>query len=559
MKNKLTLLILMLFGILAVQAQNQRLVLAEGFSSATCGPCAAQNPAWNALLHNNQDIVTSIKYQMNWPAPGTDPMYHHNPIDNTARRNYYSVNSVPNAVINGNHFQGTPSQVNQTMLQTVANITSPFEIQLQHQLNAAQDSIFLTMLIKADAPVSGNLVAHIAVIEKHIHFVTPPGTNGERDFYNIMKALLPTRNGTSLPNFQPGEYVIIEAAWKLANVYSIDQLAAVGFVQDNNNKHVHQAARSSEDPIVPFYANDAAVKSIYDYTKTNCSGLISNPKVSIANHGYEALTTAQIVANINGNEVYNEVWTGNLGFLERATIELGDLPFGIIATNELTIEITQTNGQDDDYPVNATKSVNFNGAPNTSGNLNLFLFLDNNPHETTWELFNSSGEVVLSGGPYSNPGQQIIPLNISEMDCYQFVIYDAGGNGICCSHGTGYYGILAPNGQPLFSGSDFGSQEIHEFGYGLVAVDENIAKPAINIQPNPAQNTAAVSITLENAAQVEISLMDMSGRQINSVNYGIIKAGTHNFSDWFVELPKGIYLVQVKEGQNLHSRKLVIQ
>jgi hypothetical protein len=72
MKKTFTLLSMMLAGSLAF-AQSQRLVLVEGFSQASCGPCAAQNPALNAALTAaTHDTVVSIKYQTSWP--GIDPM-----------------------------------------------------------------------------------------------------------------------------------------------------------------------------------------------------------------------------------------------------------------------------------------------------------------------------------------------------------------------------------------------------------------------------------------------------------------------------------------------------
>ncbi len=559
MKRFFILTLLMSTFFVASIAQNQRLVLAEGFSSATCGPCASQNPAWNALLHANEDIVTSVKYQMSWPAPGTDPMYHHNPTDNTARRNYYNVNSVPQAVINGNHFQGAPNGVNQTMLQTVAAVTSPFRIQMQHYFNDAMDSVFVNMLIKADAPVSGTLVAHIAVIEKHIQFATPPGTNGETNFYNIMKALLPTRNGTSLPNFQGTEYVLIQAAWKLANVYNIDQIAAVGFIQNNDNKHVHQAANSSTDPIVPFFENDATIAKVLNYTKMNCSGSTS-PRVVLTNHGSNQLTSAHIVASINGIELYSESWSGNLGFLEKEVIDLGEFTFNVEATNQLVVEITSTNGGDDDYPENTIKTAAINAAVNTSGNVTLFLLLDSKPEETTWELVNTAtGEVVQSGGPYSSPGAVQVPLQVSDNNCYEFVIYDSGGDGICCGHGTGYYGVLHGNNQPMFTGSNFGYIERNQFGYGLVGLEEVRFENAFHLSPNPVVDQAFAHISLEKTSNVEVGLYDVTGRKINAVDYGILSAGSHQLADWFVAVPKGIYIVKVQAGAQTFTQKLVVQ
>ncbi len=558
MKRTFTILIFLFLGITVTKSQNERLVLVEGFSSATCGPCASQNPAWNALLNANQDILTSIKYQMSWPAPGNDPMYHHNPQDNTARRNYYNVNSVPNAVINGNHFQGMPSQVNQNMLETVAAITSPFQIQLHHELSANQDSIFVTMLLKADAPVTGNLVAHIAVIEKHIHFVNPPGTNGERDFYNIMKALLPSRNGTSLPDFEGYEYMIIEAAWELQNVYEIDELGVVAFIQDNDNKHVHQAAKSSTDPIIPFFENDATISRVYDYTKSSCNGLTS-AKAVLKNHGSQALTSAHIVASINGEELYSEEWTGNLGFLESAVIDLGEMAFGVEASNALVVEIVETNGGADDYPDNISQSVAIASAENATGVVKLFILLDSKPEETTWELINTNtGEVVQTGGPYSSPGAVTIPMEVSDNNCYEFIIYDAGGDGICCGHGTGYYGMLHDN-QPMFTGSFFGDVERYQFGFGLVGIDEVATESSIQINPNPASNQATIQLELQKATMVQISMTDLTGSEINSIDYGKMNAGTYQLTDWFVQVPKGVYLITIQEGENKTTRKLIVQ
>jgi hypothetical protein len=558
MKHTFTILIILLLGISGLQSQNERLVLVEGFSSATCGPCASQNPAWNALLAANQDILTSIKYQMNWPSPGNDPMYHHNPQDNTARRNYYSVNTVPRAIINGNYFQGMPSQVNQSMLETVSALTSPFRIQLHHQLSANQDSIFVTMLIKADAPVSGDLVAHIAVIEKHIHFVNPPGTNGERDFYNIMKALLPSRNGTSLPDFEGFEYILIEAAWKLQNVYEIDQLAAVAFIQDNADKHVHQAAKSSTDPIVPYFENDATISRVYNYTKSSCNGLTS-AKAVLKNHGSQALTSAHIVASLNGEEMYSQTWTGNLGFLEGEVIDLGEMAFDVEPSNDLVVEVVETNGGADDYPANVSHSASIASAENATGNVKLFILLDNKPEEITWELINANtGEVVQTGGPYSAPGALTIPMEVSDNNCYEFVIYDAGGDGLCCGHGTGYYGMLQGN-DPMFTGSFFGASERYQFGYGLVGLDEVASESSIQLHPNPAINQASVHLELQKSARVRVSLNDLTGSEINTIDYGKMAAGTYQLSEWFVQVPKGVYLVTIQEGENITTRKLIVQ
>ena len=322
MKKTFTLLFLLTAFTVGLKAQSNRMLLAEGFTSTTCGPCAAQNPAFDALLHANTDKITAIKYHMSWPAPGNDPMYLHNTVDNNARRSYYNINSVPHVYLSGNIFHGTPSQINQTMLNNHANQPADFDIKLQHRLSTDQDSLYVTMLIKANVAVSGSLIAHIAVIEEEVHFTSAPGTNGEKDFYNVMKALIPTRNGTVLPNFEANEYVIIEAGWKLANVYNISELAAVAFVQNNTTKYVYQAANSSTEPLVPFYTNDAEVKTISNGMSFNCSGSMS-PEAVITNNSAAPLTAATVEFAVNGQVVQTVNWTGSLAFRQTAVVEAG--------------------------------------------------------------------------------------------------------------------------------------------------------------------------------------------------------------------------------------------
>ena len=72
MKKIITILMLVVFASVYSYGQSQRLVLAEEFTQASCGPCAAANPTFNALLQANPTKITAIKYQTNWP--GVDPM-----------------------------------------------------------------------------------------------------------------------------------------------------------------------------------------------------------------------------------------------------------------------------------------------------------------------------------------------------------------------------------------------------------------------------------------------------------------------------------------------------
>jgi hypothetical protein len=556
-----TLLFVSLFLVTCiVQAQTPRMVLAESYTSTTCGPCGSQNPAFDALLHANEDKITSIKYHMSWPAPGNDPMYHHNPVDNNARRTYYNINSVPHVHLDGNYYNGTPSTINQTRINNAAAVPSPFEIRMQHRLSDDQDSVYVTMMIRATEQVTGQLVAHIAVIEKEIHFTSPPGTNGERDFYNVMKALLPSKNGTSLSDFPLGAYVVIETAWELQNVYNVDQIAAVGFVQDNNNKHVHQAANSTTEPLVPFFANDAAVTSIQNITTVNCSGTLT-PLIEIANYGSNELVSADITISVNDNVVQEIEWTGSLGFLDKIQIEADEFQFVVEEENELMIMIETVNGGDDEYILNNASTSSISQSPFLTGNLLLFFLLDNSPEETTWEILNSQGTVVMSGGPYSTPGGVVsLPVSFDAGDCYELIVYDAGGNGMCCGNGTGYYALIANGNEAIFSGQGFGSSDRNEFTYGFVGVDEAAkVQESISLYPNPASNKAFVRLSNDLVGNsVLIRLTEPSGRLVRELNT-IRTQGVQSIEVDLDGVGTGLYLITVQLNSEVYTKKLFVR
>lgn len=535
-------------------AQSQRMVLAEECTSSTCSPCASQNPAFDALLQANSDVITAIKYHVWWPSPGNDPMYLDNTGDSQARTAYYGVNSVPRAIMEGNYFNGAPANVSQSMINTLAAVPSPFEIQTLQTLSSNEDSIYLTTIIQATDNVTGNLRAHVVVIEKHIHFDGGPGlTNGEKDFYNVMKKLLPNQNGTALPSsMQAGDYVILQNAWKLENVYDINELGAVVFVQDNTSKEVHQAGNSSDQSLTPVYNVDAQILSVSNATSTNCSGS-TTPYVTIRNNGGQDLTSLTINYSVNGGDEQTYAWSGDLSFLQTAVVELNEVNFDVADTNMLTITGVNPNGTEDNYPANNTYDYLIKRAPVLTGTSIVFLTLDDHPEETTWEIRNSSGDVVQSGGPYDTPGQKIEPITVTETDCYQFIIYDAGGNG------TDYYAVVYGNNQIAFNGGNFGDLERNEFSYGTVSTDEIKPYTDMNIYPNPASDKLNIDFYLPQQNNVTVRLVDLVGKTMLKQQVGQLNAGPRSIKLNTSEFTPGIYLLEIKIGNDISTKKISIR
>lgn len=105
--------------------------------------------------------------------------------------------------------------------------------------------------------------------------------------------------------------------------------------------------------------------------------------------------------------------------------------------------------------------------PVTCTDVVITINLDNYPEETSWNITNSGGQVVASGGTYgSQPDGSTVQITECLDDgCYDFTIFDSYGDGICCGYGNGSYNVSV-DGQTVASGGSFGSSETTNFCIG---------------------------------------------------------------------------------------------
>ncbi len=178
-------------------ATADRVVLAEEFTSSTCGPCASFNPGYKDLLDDNDantstGRVTSVKYQMNWPAPGNDPAYNQEAAD---RRVAYGISGVPDVVYSGSNIPTSQGNID-----IVKNI--PSVVELEAEWSATGNYIQCDATVDALADLGSNVVLHMAMIEKEIsHNVQ---TNGETTFYHVFRKFMDGSGGHSMANMMAG-------------------------------------------------------------------------------------------------------------------------------------------------------------------------------------------------------------------------------------------------------------------------------------------------------------------------------------------------------------------
>ena len=104
--------------------------------------------------------------------------------------------------------------------------------------------------------------------------------------------------------------------------------------------------------------------------------------------------------------------------------------------------------------------------------LALSITFDNYPEETSWNIKNSGGTTVASGGTYgSQPDGSTLNLSIPlAAGDYTFTILDSYGDGICCSYGNGSY-TLSSGATVLATGGSFTSSQSAGFCIEAIAPD----------------------------------------------------------------------------------------
>ena len=209
-----------------------RMVIIERFTSWTCGPCASNNPTMEAFINGlDADKIVGIAYHMNWPAPGNDGYYLYNPTDNNARRTFYGINAIPQAQMDGIiNIQSPYTNGGLTnYFNTRTGLLSPITVILTD--STFGDSIRVTARIYTEVFLANPVVSvHFSMQEKHNHFTSPPGTNGETDFYDVMRRMNNGGQGTNATLY-PGQTVILSRTFYKDPIWNSAQVMPIVFVQ----------------------------------------------------------------------------------------------------------------------------------------------------------------------------------------------------------------------------------------------------------------------------------------------------------------------------------------
>jgi hypothetical protein len=336
----------------------------------------------------------------------------------------------------------------------------------------------------------------------------------------------------------------------------MDELGVVGFIQSSLNKSVKQAANSSTEQFLPYYSIDASLTKISNLSETNCMGKIV-PKVVLSNLGPTTLTSVDINFRVNAESTQTYNWSGNLDYTHSLEIELPEINFTVSPVNEVVVFLSNPNGTVDEFHQNDTITKAFNAAVVTPNEVKLMLKLDNNPQETTWDIVNSNGTILFSGGPYTQAGALIQEtFQFTESDCHIFTIYDVGGNGLAV---PGFFALFYNGSNQIILGTNFGSKATAQFDVDATVGFEELSKPVeISVYPNPVVNQGFISFTLLENNPVTIEIFNSVGQLVSKNEKGMMNPGMYDFELEAKGLNKGVYFVKVNIGADQVTKKFTI-
>ena len=297
--------------------------------------------------------------------------------------------------------------------------------------------------------------------------------------------------------------------------------------------------------------NDARTFDYAGETLT-CEGDLV-PELMIQNYGLVNLTSLSIDVLVNGNVMSNTPWTGNLATYATDNITLPALT-GLASNDAVSINTSYPNGvMDADPSNNPAASFNVQTAiQNTHVDVTVQIVTDAYGSETTWDIKDANGAVVLSGGPYSNLSaagtttETPVSGTLNAQTCHTFTIYDSYGDGIDAGYGAGSFTVTDGNGTILASGGQFTDVDGDAFKTGdATTVGVNDFTSNLSVYPNPVKDV----LTIE-GNYTSIDIIDVSGRLVLS------SEATKNIN--VSSLADGVYMLNIKTENGIAVKKITI-
>jgi len=307
----------------------------------------------------------------------------------------------------------------------------------------------------------------------------------------------------------------------------------------------------------PNYSNKTA------YFNSPCYNLAgtSSPVFSFKYHMYGAAAMGSLTlqASTDNGTSWTDVWNkiGNQGNLwQTANVNLASITTGTV---KLRFKGTTGTTWQGDMAVDALSLTDGTAAAPTPANLSITF--DDYPEESSWTLVNGSGVTVASGGTYgTQPDRSTLNIALSLPEaCYTFTFFDAYGDGICCTYGSGSYALTnSTTGAVLASGATFTRSKVDSFclGKATSSINQTLVEAPVKEEafltlfPNPVSD-GLLNVIAPRLDTIKYSILNMQGQQVLK--------GSTNQSINVQSLASGVYMIQIETKKETVVERFVIK
>jgi hypothetical protein len=307
-----------------------------------------------------------------------------------------------------------------------------------------------------------------------------------------------------------------------------------------------------------------SVKDIHKRFNPNCG----NPRIIIRNSGSTMLTSATITYGLVGGAVQTYAWTGSLGFLKTAEVELPTLTDQSGGHRTFFATISAPNGAQDQYAANDTYLSPFIAPDVITGSEAIIIWVQSNnfgSHNKYW-VYDDAGNVVFSRTTLANNTLYKDTVYLSN-GCYRFHLTDAQHNGLswwaASNQGTGYARIRKVGSTATVKNfnADFGSEISYWFTMGApLGMEAPTTKQMeFTIYPNPASGSGSVhvALTLSQRDNIRLELVDVAGRNVWHQTFISTDGIDHDIP--LGDVRSGLYFLRASTSAEMMTRRLVIQ
>ena len=546
--------------IVSTTPENRNAILEE-FTGVNCGFCPQGHAIANGIKANNPDDFFVINvHSGGFANPGPGQPDFRTPFGQ-ALDNQANVAGYPAGTINRTLFPsfsqnpgGTAMSRNRWNSATNQILAQPSYVNVGVEAEIDVDTNLLTVHVEAyytgDSPEGTNKL-NVALLQNNTLGPQAGGNMGDEYVHmHRLVHLLTGQWGIDINTTTQGSFVDETFTYTIpadyngipADIYEAE-MEVVAFITETHQDII--SGNGAAATYLGLEENDRTIKSVDDISDV-CDGAIS-PVIKIQNLGTNDLNTVDIEYAVNGEAPQIYTWNGNIGSLASEEVQLPEILFNLQQTNQVVVSIPN---DDDNSNNSASTDFNLSEIFETT-QFNLSITLDNYPSETTWDIKDSAGIVIHSGGPYSQAGQTVEePLDLVDDDCYTFTIYDAFGDGICCQYGNGSYTFETSDGELVIGGGDFSSSETKPFSnYNTLSIN-SFNDVGFSIYPNPTQGILNISAT----DSFDYQIFDIQGKMVmEGGSSSLLKE--LNLSS----LMRGTYIVKVNIGKISKNQKLILK